>query len=58
MWAPCVQTVPLLLDTLSGFTTLIKKRALHIIISTHSALPRHALARKIFPSVNSFKASD
>jgi len=33
---------------MSGFTTLVNKRALHII-STHGVLHRHGLASQAFP---------
>ena len=41
---------PSVLGVKSGFTTLLKKRALHIV-STHCALHRHALASKTLPKL-------
>ena len=53
MWVLFAQTVgslscPSMLGAKSGFTTLVKKRAPHII-STHCTLHRHAPASKTLP---------
>ena len=45
----CTDGAPLMLSAKSGFTTLVKKRAPHII-SIHCALHRHALASKTLPN--------
>ena len=44
----CTDSAPSMLGAKSGFTTLVKKRAPHII-SIHCTLHRHALASKTFP---------
>ena len=44
----CTDVAPSMLGAKSGFTTLVKKRAPHII-SNHCALHRHALASKTLP---------
>ena len=44
----CTDGAPSMLGAKSGFTTLVKKRAPHII-SIHCALHRHALASKTLP---------
>ena len=44
----CADGAPSMLGAKSGFTTLVKKRAPHII-SNHCALHRHALASKTLP---------
>ena len=44
----CTDGAPSMLGAKSGFTTLVKKRAPHII-PTHCALHRHALASKTLP---------
>ena len=44
----CTDGAPSMLDAKSGFTTLVKKRAPHII-SDHCSLHRHAVASKTLP---------
>jgi len=44
----CTDGAPSMLGAMSGFTTLVKKRAPHII-SNHCALHRNALASKTLP---------
>ena len=48
MGSLCTDGAPSMLGAKSGFTTLVKKRAPHII-STHCALHIHALASKTLP---------
>ena len=48
MGSLCTDGSPSMLGAKSGFTTLIKKRAPHIIF-THCVLSRHALASKTHP---------
>ena len=44
----CTDGAPAMMGVKSGFTTLVKKRAPHVI-STHCVLHRHALASKTLP---------
>ena len=44
----CTDGAPAMMGVKSGFTSLVKKRAPHVI-STHCVLHRHALASKTLP---------